>query len=35
MIDIVCVILIIIFILGIIVVSIDLFNAEERDDDDF
>lgn len=35
MIDIVCIILIIIFILGIIVVSIDLFNAEERDDDDF
>lgn len=34
MIDIVCIILIIIFILGIIVVSIDLFNAEERDNDD-
>lgn len=35
MIDIVCIILIIIFILGIVVISIDLFNAEERDDDDF
>lgn len=33
MIDIVCIILIIIFILGIVVISIDLFNAEERDDD--
>ena len=35
MIDIVCIILIIIFILGIVIISIDLFNAEERDDDDF
>lgn len=35
MIDIVCIILIIIFILGIVVISIDLFNAEEREDDDF